>query len=63
MHVDILFDLLPVLCKCIFLLLGEILAVANRYFFDLFLGDDSHLDEVLLVFEELIGDLVVAFIE
>ena len=63
MHVDVLLDLLPVLGKSIFLLLGEILAVTNRYFFNLFLGYDSHLDEVLLVLEELICDLVVAFIE
>ena len=63
MHVDVFLDLLPVLGKSIFLLLGEILAVTNRYFFNLFLGYDSHLDEVLLDIEELICDLMVAFIE
>ena len=63
MHVNVFLDLLSIVSKLILLLLGEILVVANRDLVNLFLRDHSHVDEALLVLEELISDFVVAFVE
>lgn len=63
MHIDILLNLLSVLRKHFFLLLSQLFMVPDGYLFNLFLSDDTFINETFLVSKEMIGDLVVALVE
>ena len=62
-HINILFDLLSILCKLILLLCAHALLVWYRDFLDLVLRDHAQINELLLILEKLISDPVIALVE